>query len=153
MEHAWPIVVQMLSQPRYLCVLRATIQAAAGTMGLAADEADQVVLAVDEAVTNVIRHGYGNRPDLPIVVRIAPTAPSERAGMRVVIEDSCPHVDPAKLQPPPDDPCRPGGLGIRLMRRTMDAVAVDRRDDAPGLRLTMIKWARPVQGRQEGDAP
>ena len=55
------ILLRILSQPRYLCVVRAAEEMAATRMGLDTDDADRVVLAVDEACANVIRHGYRGR--------------------------------------------------------------------------------------------
>jgi hypothetical protein len=53
----------MASDARYLPVVRGTIGAMAAAIGWDESECRAIVLALDEAVANVIRHAYHNRPD------------------------------------------------------------------------------------------
>ncbi|MFA4860996.1 ATP-binding protein [Methanoregula sp.] len=78
-------------------------------------------LAVEEAVTNVIVHGYDGR-DGEIGVTIRAT----RGIVEIQIEDSALPFDPLTL-PEPDltgdiDERRIGGLGIFLIRQVMDEI-------------------------------
>lgn len=78
-----------------------------------------LVQAVDEWVSNVIRHGYGGRPG-PVSVSVGRDGDDAVATIR----DAAPSFDPADA--PPFDPAspvagrRPGGMGIHLMRELTD---------------------------------
>ena len=51
------------SDPRYLCVVRGAVGSLAAVIGWEDFECRAIVLAVDEALTNVIRHAYHSRTD------------------------------------------------------------------------------------------
>jgi anti-sigma regulatory factor (Ser/Thr protein kinase) len=80
-------------------------------------------LAVEEAITNVIVHGYGETGitgDIAIICR------ATRGIVEIQIEDTAPPFDPLSL-PEPDltsdiDDRQIGGLGIFLIRRVMDGI-------------------------------
>lgn len=151
----------ILSQPRYLCVVRAAVEAAARQLGLAREEADAVVIAVDEAVSNVIRHGYTMAQNRPIRVLMSPGRLNGHTGVQIDVEDACAQVRPedirsrSPLAQTLDDidnadarrraaaASTPGGLGLHLIQRAMDRVEIARRDDDRGIRLRMFKAARP----------
>lgn len=93
-------------------------------------------LAVEEAITNVIMHGYRYRPG-----GIAVTCRASHGLIEVQIEDSAPPFDPLSL-PEPDlsaglDNRRIGGLGILLIRRVMDEI-VYRYEDGKNV-LVLVK--------------
>jgi len=136
-----PIAIRLLSQPGNLCVVRAAIERAAVHWGLDAETAGKVVLAVDEALTNIMRHGYKGRDDGPITVLISAINGDDNGGMRVVIEDECPGVDLSNIKSRPIEEVRPGGLGVHILRQVMDSVAFEHRRDVDGVRLTMVKAA------------
>lgn len=80
-------------------------------------------LAVEEVVTNVIMHGYGEAGG-EILVALAYHA--EAGAMEIRIEDSAAPFDPLTL-PEPDisldiDERKIGGLGIFLTRQVMDDI-------------------------------
>jgi anti-sigma regulatory factor (Ser/Thr protein kinase) len=138
------IEIRILSQPRYLCVVRSAVETAARRMGMADASINLLVLAVDEAVANVMRHGYGEwQCDRPIWVRVKPDDLRGGQAVRVEIEDECGDVDPRIIQPRGNtcdpDHLTPGGLGVRIIHQTMDRVEFTRRPDGKGIRLTMVK--------------
>jgi serine/threonine-protein kinase RsbW len=95
-----------------------------------------VQLAVDEACANVVRHAYGGEGG-PIELEIEATG----EGVRVTVCDWGQPFDPTSI-PEPDVTApleeRPlGGLGLFLMRQTMDEVQFDFPEK--GNRLTMLK--------------
>ena len=59
------------SHPKYLPLVRALAEEAAGLAGFDPDERQRIVLAVTEAVTNVIRHAYGGDTARRIDLRLA----------------------------------------------------------------------------------
>jgi serine/threonine-protein kinase RsbW len=133
------IEIRIQSQPRYLCVVRAAVEAAMGRLGINPDEITPIVLGVDEAMTNIVRHGYECAEDRPIWVKLSPYANGARKGVEIVIEDES-DTDPESIKPMPEDPESPGGLGVCIIERTMDEVEFKRREDNRGLRLRMVKY-------------
>ena len=110
--------------------------------GLNAVEAYAVQLAVDEAATNIIEHGYGgecpNRID--VTCEILPD------GLKVVIYDDAAPFDPSVVPDPQInvalDELKMRGLGIFLMRKMMDEVTFESSPDK-GNTLTMVKHHKP----------
>ncbi len=77
-----------------------------------------VVLAVDEACQNIIRHAYGNDPAGVIVLEV------ERHSEDLVfwLRDFAPEIDIEQVKPRELDDVRPGGLGTHFIRECMDTV-------------------------------
>lgn len=80
-------------------------------------------LCLEEALSNVVRHGYCGSPDQSITVRFE--SHGERQ-VSFVVEDSAPHFHPPlplEVEAPPAlEDMVPGGNGIRLMRKFSDAL-------------------------------
>ena len=138
MTDAYDIEMCVLSQPRYLCVVRAAVSVAVDRYGFGEDSCGRVMLAVDDAVTNVIRHGYDGAADKPIWVKLRPTDHRGQPGLTIVIEDQARQVDPEKIKGRPLEQVRPGGLGVHIIREVMDHVRYTRREGG-GMRLEMSK--------------
>ena len=112
------LVVRLPSHPRFLQFVRLLAGEGATMAGFPDEERDRIELSVVEGFTNIIRHAYKNQTDMPIDLRmsISPSA------LRIEFEDWATYVDPAKIASRPLDEVRPGGLGVHLMRSTMDLV-------------------------------
>ncbi|MDX2133096.1 MAG: ATP-binding protein [Planctomycetota bacterium] len=135
--------VEMVSNPRYLCALRELMISMSRQLDFTETQCSQIALAVDEAVTNIIRHGYAGRTDRPIVVAVMPFRDVARGeGVRIVIEDEARQVDPSTIRGRDLADIRPGGLGVHIIREVMDDVAYERRG-AAGMRLTLVKIRQP----------
>ncbi len=110
----------------------------ANDAGLNESEVYAVQLAVDEASTNIMEHGYGREcPN-----RIDITCEILEDGLKVVIYDDAEPFDPESV-PNPEinvslDEVKPRGLGIFFMRKMMDEVQYESSPDT-GNTLTMIK--------------
>jgi len=95
-------------------------------------------LAADEACTNVIVHGYADRPPGPLTLRVDVTAET----VAVTLTDAAPYFNPSAAPAPDLDAealDRPlGGLGWHLVRECVDEV---RHEPVPGggNRVTLIK--------------
>lgn len=106
--------------------------------GLNEAEVYAVQLAVDEATTNIMEHGYGREcPN-----RIDITCKILKDGLKVVIYDDAEPFNPETV-PEPEinvslEEIKPRGLGIFLMRQMMDEVHYQSSPDK-GNTLTMIK--------------
>jgi serine/threonine-protein kinase RsbW len=82
---------------------------------------NDIVLAVDEAVTNIIIHGYAGQPG-DIEIRVT----READALVVQLEDEAPAFDPQTVTKPDLSLSleeRPlGGMGVFLMNELMDQV-------------------------------
>jgi len=139
--------LELYSQPRFLAATRAMIGNLAQRLGFSEVQCGQISLAVDEALCNVINHGYGRRPDGRIWLSVW-EQDGEQPGMRIVIEDEARQVDPSTIRSRDLDDVRPGGLGVFIMREIMDDVCYEQRP-AGGMRLTMVKLNRPDDSETE----
>ncbi|MCW5758010.1 MAG: ATP-binding protein [Phycisphaeraceae bacterium] len=134
------VVLRLVSDVRYLAGARELVSGVARRMGFSQDSSSHLALAVDEALCNVIRHGYHQEQDKPIWVKIWPLADdgTQGPGVRIVIEDEAEQVDPSVIQGRDLDDIRPGGLGVHIIRQV-----VDQADYAPrtgrGMSLTLVK--------------
>jgi anti-sigma regulatory factor (Ser/Thr protein kinase) len=153
------IRLQLMSNPLYLSGARELVSAVAKRLGFADEACGKIALAVDEALCNVIRHGYGRDPNRPIWVSIWPVhecgcgGPDVHPGaLKIVIEDEARQVDPSVIRSRDLEEIRPGGLGVHIIRAVMDEVKYEKRDSV-GMRLTMIKRRREEadNDQAEGD--
>ena len=101
------------ARARELRRIREAVRKRVLACGAAPDCVHDVVMAVDEACQNDIRHAYGENRKGEIVLKI------ERQGDELVFSlmDFAPRIDPAKVRPRSLDDVRPGGLGTHLISR------------------------------------
>ena len=138
------VSVELLSQPRYLGGARDLIGAVAKRFGFDDHDCGRIALAVDEALCNIIRHGYDRRDDGRIWIKVWPVSEenADAGGMVIVIDDEAKQVDPEKIKGRDLEDVRPGGLGVFIIREVMDAVEFQRREGERGMRLVMSKAVR-----------
>ena len=114
-------VLTVPAHPRSLKKLRAFVKEGAQAAGLDRKATYAVQLAVDEASSNIIEHGYGGQSGhITCEWRIT------EWGLEIVILDNGLPFDPTQA-PPPDlsselESRQAGGLGIYLMRQMVDEV-------------------------------
>ncbi len=131
--------VSVRSQARYLAPVRTAIDSLAQNCGFDRAAAGHIALAIDEAICNVIRHGYQGREDGEISLSIWPVEENGApAAMWIELEDRARQVDPACIAPRDLDDVRPGGLGVHLIRELMDESRYEPREGG-GMRLTMVR--------------
>ena len=94
-----------------------------------------VVMAVDEACQNVIRHAYRGDPDGVIELEVRCTGNE----LQIAVRDFAPPVDPSRIRPRPLDELRPGGLGTHLIHSAMDHTELGKPPSGPGNLLRMVK--------------
>ena len=130
-----------------LARISAFITDATARAGLDDHAAWQVQLAVDEAATNVIQHGYAEAPpgDIELQWHL------ESDQLVVSLLDRGRRFSPEDVPAPditsPLEERQSGGLGLFLMGKLMDSVQFNF-DDRQGNRLTMAKQiARSFNGR------
>jgi anti-sigma regulatory factor (Ser/Thr protein kinase) len=122
-----------------LAGIRHFVEKSAVALGADPDVVPGIVLAVDEAATNTIVHGYGGRGgEITVSLRCRGDA------LVVDVTDRAPPFDPTTM-PAPDVALpleeRPiGGMGIFLMRKVVDEVSYRRLPNGSN-KLVMVKRA------------
>ncbi len=119
-----------------LANVRGFIEAFCSDSKIDAQTTASVVLAVHEAVANVVRHSHGFRADLPIHVSCSQNLDS----LEIFVEDRGPPFDIAAV--PTIDPrqIREGGRGVYLMRRLMDEVETVPRAEGGNILRMVKRW-------------
>jgi anti-sigma regulatory factor (Ser/Thr protein kinase) len=143
-NRAFLLKLQLRSHPTLLCVIRGALAPLMDMLGFSAEHTRAIIRAVDEAVANIMRHSYHGRLDQPIEVycnRLQRRANGEpEQGVEILLFDCGPAVDTTKLAARSLDEIRPGGLGLHIIRGSMDTVEYKRAGRLNRLRL--IKYAR-----------
>lgn len=99
-----------------------------------------VLLAVQEMLTNVLRHAYRGDQEMPVVIDFE----ANERGMWVELRDRGPRFDPSEVYadlPPEGMPKDDGGYGIMIAKVVMDELEYTREDDWNVLR--MFKSVQP----------
>jgi len=131
--------VQMLSRKTLLAPVRSMLVSLSEHAGFDEVSCGHIALAVDEALANVIRHGYGGREDCRVWVHLWHL--EQPTGIRIVIEDLARQVEPDLICGRDLEDVRPGGLGVHLIRTVMDKAHFEKRREG-GMRLTLEKLVR-----------
>jgi anti-sigma regulatory factor (Ser/Thr protein kinase) len=111
----------MPSDPRYLPVVRGTIGPLAALIGWGEADCLAITLALDEALANVIRHAYNNRPDGLIELECRESA----EGLEIVLLDNGNTPDRAKICAREVGCDQAGGLGTHIIKDVMDTVSYE----------------------------
>ncbi len=129
------------SHPRDLSVVRAAVGELAAVSGLPAEECRGTVLAVDEALANIIRHAY--RGDFGREIEISCRATVDYLEVNLLDQGEAP--DPARLAPHPLDDVALSGRGTHIIRSIMDEVSYEQSSGGNLLRLRKrLPVAEPV---------
>ncbi len=153
MDQRPEIELRLTSDPMYLCGARELVGCIARRIGFDDMDCSKIALAVDEALSNIIRHGYDKAFDRPIWLGLSPVKPSADSigGIVITIEDEAKQVDPSNMKGRNLEDIRPGGLGVHIIQEVMDQVSYEKRASA-GMRLVMTKLApRPGESPRLSD--
>jgi serine/threonine-protein kinase RsbW len=122
--------IELRSNPEMLCVVRNALGQVAAMQGFSEAECREVVLAVDEALTNIIRHAYLGDAEQPIEAsfRRIHASPDGESGdaLEIVLEDHGVTANPEKMCGRALEDIKPGGLGLHFIRKCMDTVEFSR---------------------------
>ena len=136
--------LELHSDPQLLSVVRGALERLTEVFGFSPPERRSVTRAVDEALTNIMRHCYNGRTDQPIEVccsRVRSRVSERGDGLEILLCDQGPAVDPAKLRGRRLDEIKPGGLGLHFIRQSMDTVEYQRTGTTNQFRL--VKYLQP----------
>src|SRR6187401_3499283 len=97
------VKLELRSNPLFLSGAREMVSSIAKRLGFSDESAAHIALAIDEALCNIIRHGYDKQAEKPIWISIFPEGgvatpdlqgqPSPTTALRIVIEDEAKQVD------------------------------------------------------------
>lgn len=135
-------MLEIPSDPSALFLVRCLVERLAQRMAFGVEEVAQLILAVDEACTNAIRHAYGNRLGERIVLRFM----VKEESLEIQVRDFGEAVDPSTIRPRELGDIRPGGLGTHFIRSAMDEVSYEAQEGG-GTMLRLVKY-RKVSGGQ-----
>jgi len=103
------------------------------------NETGRIILAIDEAIANIIIHGYKRDNSGKIIIDME----SDGSSLKFIITDYAPWFNPLEV-PSPDmdsyfDTGKNGGLGVDIYKKIMD-VSYEK-NETGGNRLIMVKPA------------
>ncbi len=106
--------------------------------GLDQKKIDQVLLSVQEALTNILRHCYhGEAKEITLIFA------EDAEKITVTLEDSGQKFDLTKRADPKIPREEPGGLGIYFIKQSMDKVIYDE-SCKTGNRIHLVKFKQKV---------
>lgn len=126
------MTVCFTSDTCHLADVRAQVRTFLSENGFDDCASELMVLALDEACTNVIRHAYGHQCK-PVRLEMI----SLSGKVRFVLRDYGKKCDPAKIKSRALEDIRPGGLGVHIIRQAFDRVTY--LPQARGTRLVLEK--------------
>jgi sigma-B regulation protein RsbU (phosphoserine phosphatase) len=115
--------------------IRAAVRTAAEVHGVGDQDAHDLVLSIDEACQNIVRHAYGSDGEGDIVVELR----CEGDALIVLLRDFADPVGADALRGMAPDAGRVGGLGVHLMRSVMNEVTLLAPPSGRGNLLRMVK--------------
>ncbi len=128
--------LRVAATPASLRMIRRVVREAALLAGAPEPWADDLMLAVDEACQNVVRHAYAGLPgDLCITLSRTP----DGDGVAVEILDFAPTVDPSRVRGRDLDDVRPGGLGVHLIEALCEEAGFAAAPEGAGNLFRMVK--------------
>jgi len=130
-----PITLDIPTDPAALFLVRFLVERLTQRLEFPQDQVDRMVLAVDEACTNIIRHAYGSSLNERIIL----TFIVEPDQVEFRIRDFGLQANPENFKPRDLAEVQPGGLGLHFIRSAMDQVRYETPPDG-GTLLTMLKF-------------
>lgn len=129
LEHQFP------ARARELGYTRTMTRTSLNNHGWHSDIVEEIVLAIDEACQNIIRHAYRGECDENITLHIGLKGKT----LVVRLEDNAPAVSPDCMKPRAFEDIRPGGLGCHFIQQVMDNVSIGPSPTGQGNILRMEK--------------
>ena len=108
--------VSLPAQPGCMKQLRSLVGEAAEQVGFSQNDRDDIVLAVNEAFANVIKHAYHFDPDGKVRLVVFCT---DRA-LTMELHDDAECIDQSNVKSRSLDDIGPGGLGVYFIHQIMD---------------------------------
>lgn len=131
------VTLTVPSHPKYLYVIRSAVYPIALDAGFPRKDVRQIILALDEACSNIIKYAYAGDHSQTIALTIT----RETRKIAMELKDTGQKPDVSKIVPRRLDDVRPGGLGTHFIASVFDTVAYDT-SRGDGTVLTLVKEIR-----------
>ncbi len=128
------VTITVPSHPKFLYVIRSAVYPLVIEAGFPKREARKIVLAVDEACSNIIKYAYEGDATKLIHLRVS----LDQQRLLMELTDTGKKADVSKIAPRKLDDVQPGGLGTHIIRTVFDSVTYDTHGET-GTVLTLIK--------------
>jgi serine/threonine-protein kinase RsbW len=129
------VTFTMTSDADQLARMRSWLWTQLVGQALPLEDCSSVLVAVGEICNNVIKHAYAGEPGHPIAIALS--ALPDR--LVIDVEDEGAPYDPASYAPPDLETVPERGMGLFLVRRSVDEVRVDVARPR-GTRWTLVKY-------------
>lgn len=129
---------EILASSEVLSPLRKELRHLFTEAGWEKKAVEETLLAVDEALTNVIRHAYQGQSG-----KITLTVDASHDKIEIIMEDRGRRFDPTQVPEPELPRHKPGGLGVHFIRTIMDQMIYEGTDPEVN-RLRLIKHRTKV---------
>ncbi len=140
--------LRVVSAPRLLHIVRSVVGQLSALRGFSEEDTQFIILAVDEACANVIRHAYLGRHDGVIAL----SCRLRHEGIEFLITDYGKPADSGCWPKRSLEEVRPGGLGIPLIQAVMDRVEYRRGEGCNELLLGKTLHTPPPGSPQEASS-
>ncbi|MGZ8715866.1 MAG: ATP-binding protein [Gaiellaceae bacterium] len=129
------IQLRIPAKAEYITLCRLALTGLAQLRDISEDTMADLKLALTEAVSNSVRHAYGDKGDghVDITYELQP----DRLGIQVV--DDGDGFDPDEAPSIEGEELSEGGLGIAIIRTIADEFEIDSKPGARGSRLRFVK--------------
>lgn len=117
-----------------------------GPGGPGREREEEVVLAVNEALVNVIRHALADQPGKPVALGLRAVGTT----LVATLEDDGRPFDRTRVVSPAFDGTRESGFGIFIMEELADRVTYHRRPGGGNRWELVFNW-QPGDGRKASD--
>lgn len=128
------VTLSVPSHPKFLYVIRSALYPIVLDAGFGKKEARKIILAVDEACSNIIKYAYEGDHSKTIAMSVS----LDEKRLAIMLKDHGKRTDVSKIAPRRLEDVRPGGLGTHFMGTVFDTVEYDTNQEK-GTVLTLIK--------------
>ena len=129
------MLLKVVADLGQLSKIREFVSDSAAELAVDPEALDDLRLAIDEAVTNILTHGYDGSGEIELELS------TDGADLIVRLRDAAPPFDSTLVEPadpgPAEDREKPGGFGLFLIKSSMDKLVHRKLEN--GNELTMIK--------------
>ncbi len=139
LDHPLLVNHQFQARAKELCETRSLVRKALGQGICSSISVEDIVLAIDEACQNIIRHAYQGETDDLIVLHIY----QRDNTLVIMLRDYGPNVGKDCMKPRDLEDLRPGGLGCHFIQQVMDEVSMGPPPEGIGNVLQMVKHLGP----------
>ncbi len=129
------IEIKITSDPKFLSIVRAMVGKVCELAECPQQEEHKIILAVDEACANIMKHTYRGNLGQSIEIRCE----NEGDKIEFVLKDCGPPIDKEKIKRRDLEDLQPGGLGLHFIHTIMDQVEYDYIEGC-GNTLRMVKF-------------